>query len=200
MEPFNVYKGKAAVMDRMDVDTDQIIPKQFLKRVERSGFGKFLFYDWRFQNDGSKNLDFELNFPENEGAGILIAGRNFGCGSSREHAPWALKDYGFNVIIAPSFADIFYNNCIKNGILPVFLEQSDVYRMMEESKNGSEWSVNLPDQTVSNGKDFKADFQIDSYWKDMLINGWDEIDITLTYGKAIEDYEQKNVRLTADYE
>lgn len=191
MEPIDVLKGKAAVLDRMNVDTDQIIPKQFLKRVERSGFGQFLFYDWRFQSDGSKNPEFELNQPENEGASILIAGRNFGCGSSREHAPWALKDFGFKAVIAPSFADIFYNNCIKNGILPVSLEESAVYQIMDETKKGSEWKINLPEQTVLNKNGFEANFEMDSYWKSMLVNGWDEIDITLAYAKAIDEYEQK---------
>src|ERR1700722_9907248 len=127
MNPFRTHRGRVAPLDRVNVDTDQIIPKQFLKRIERTGFGQFLFYDWRFADDGkTPNPDFELNKPAAAGASVLVARRNFGCGSSREHAPWALDDYGFRVIIAPSFADIFYNNCFKNGMLPIVLSESDV--------------------------------------------------------------------------
>src|SRR5687767_8144455 len=126
MEPFTTHTGLVAAMDRANVDTDQIIPKQFLKRIERTGFGQFLFFDWRFHDDGSPNLQFELNQPRFAGASVLLARRNFGCGSSREHAPWSLADYGFRVVIAPSFADIFYNNCFKNGMLPVRLDDASV--------------------------------------------------------------------------
>ncbi|HKS40343.1 MAG TPA: 3-isopropylmalate dehydratase small subunit, partial [Blastocatellia bacterium] len=131
MESFTRHTGLVATMDRVNVDTDQIIPKQFLKRIERSGFGQFLFYDWRFNEDGSLNTDFELNQPGVKGASILVARANFGCGSSREHAPWALHDYGFRSIIAPSFADIFYNNCFKNGMLPVQLSEAQVERIFQ---------------------------------------------------------------------
>ena len=126
MQPFKTHAGLVVPMDRANVDTDQIIPKQFLKRIERTGFGKYLFFDWRFHDDGTENPDFELNRPEYRGASILLARRNFGCGSSREHAPWALADYGIRVLIAPSFADIFYNNCFKNGMLPIRLDDADV--------------------------------------------------------------------------
>ena len=149
MEPIVKHVGKIATMNRVNVDTDQIIPKQFLKRVERSGFGQFLFYDWRFNKDGSPNPDFELNKPHAQGATILVAGANFGCGSSRGHAPWALLDYGFKIIISPSFADIFYNNCVKNGMLPIRLEQEKVDELMEKGANDAyELEVDLPEQTI----------------------------------------------------
>ena len=146
MEPFVRLTGRAAPLDRVNVDTDQIIPKQFLKRIERTGFGPFLFFDWRYLEDGrTPNPDFELNAPEHQGATILIAGKNFGCGSSREHAPWALLDYGFRALIAPAFADIFYNNCFKNGILPVTLPEETVQALLEKAKSvpGYELTVDL---------------------------------------------------------
>lgn len=191
MEPFVSFAGKAAVLDRVNVDTDQIIPKQFLKRVERTGFGKFLFYDWRFQRDGSENPSFELNQPENKEASLLIAEKNFGCGSSREHAPWALADYGFKVIIAPSFADIFYNNCLKNGILPIVLEEDEVRDLMAESHKGRrELHVDLQNQTITGESGSVIRFNVDPYWKDMLLNGKDEIDVTLDEEQKITAYEQ----------
>ncbi|UOE93350.1 3-isopropylmalate dehydratase small subunit [Alkalihalobacillus sp. LMS39] len=190
MEPIVVHTGKAAAMNRVNVDTDQIIPKQFLKRVERTGFGQFLFFDWRFNDDGSDNPEFELNQPQNEGVTILVAGHNFGCGSSREHAPWALKDYGFQVIIAPSFADIFYNNCVKNGILPIRLDENKVNELLENANAaGYELTVDLPKQKITDTISFEADFDIDPYWKEMLINGWDEIGLTLRYEDKIKEYE-----------
>jgi len=134
MKPFRKHTGKAATLDRANVDTDQIIPKQFLKRIQRTGFGQFLFFDWRFHDDGSKNPDFELNHPKHEGATVLLARHNFGCGSSREHAPWALEDFGFRVIIAPSFADIFYNNCFKNGMLPLRLAEAEVDELFRRAR------------------------------------------------------------------
>src|SRR5438128_10860760 len=151
MQPFHVHTGLVATLDRVNVDTDQIIPKQFLKRIERSGFGQFLFYDWRFNTDGSINAEFELNEPRFAGASILLARANFGCGSSREHAPWALLDYGFRAIIAPSFADIFFNNCFKNGILPIVLPEETVNFLMEKAKQspGCRLTVDLAGQTVS---------------------------------------------------
>src|SRR5690554_2815394 len=150
MEPFVRETGLVAPLDRVNVDTDQIIPKQFLKRIERTGFGEFLFYDWRYKAPGKLNEDFELNRPENQGATILVTGDNFGCGSSREHAPWALLDYGFRVIIAPSFADIFYNNCMKNGILPIVLPEAQVDRLFSEvaAFPGFRLVVDLPEQVV----------------------------------------------------
>lgn len=192
MEPITVYTGKVAPLDRVNVDTDQIIPKQFLKRIERSGFGEFLFYDWRYKAPGKLNEEFELNKPENQGTTILVAGDNFGCGSSREHAPWALLDYGFRVIIAPSFADIFYNNCMKNGILPVRLEDDKVKQLMEKATDEDyELTVNLQDQTVTDSTGYHETFEIDPYWKEMLLNGWDEIAVTLRYEDAITTYENR---------
>lgn len=191
MEPIVKHVGKIATMDRVNVDTDQIIPKQFLKRVERTGFGQFLFYDWRFNKDGSLNPDFELNQPHAQGATILVAGANFGCGSSREHAPWALYDYGFKVVISSSFADIFYNNCVKNGLLPVRLEQEKVDELLQKGANEEyELEVDLENQTLT-GEGFSATFDIDPYWKEMLLNGWDEISLTLSYEDKIKAYEEK---------
>ncbi|HHW37631.1 MAG TPA: 3-isopropylmalate dehydratase small subunit [Bacillales bacterium] len=191
MEPIVIHTGKVAGLDRVNVDTDQIIPKQFLKRIERTGFGKFLFNDWRYNNDGTENESFELNRPENKGASILVAGQNFGCGSSREHAPWALNDYGFQVVIAPSFADIFYNNCLKNGMLPVRLEEPIVKDLLGKSNAADfELTVDLENQVIIDG-DHKYKFDIDPYWKEMLMNGWDEIDVTFKYDEAIASYEAK---------
>lgn len=191
MPGFNTFTGKAAVLDRENVDTDQIIPKQFLKRVERSGFGQYLFFDWRFNRDGSPNSDFELNQEEASGAEILLAGANFGCGSSREHAPWALKDYGFKVIIAPDFADIFYNNSLKNGILVITLPRAELDLLKEKAAHGENaLTVSLDDQEILLGSDVVAKFEFDSYWKEMLQNGWDEISLTLQYEDAISKYER----------
>ncbi|RSK28053.1 3-isopropylmalate dehydratase small subunit [Bacillus sp. HMF5848] len=190
MQPFRKYKGKVAGLDRVNVDTDQIIPKQFLKRIERTGFGQFLFYDWRYKQEDVINEDFELNRPENAGSSILIANDNFGCGSSREHAPWALYDYGFKVVIAPSFADIFYSNCLKNGLLPIRLSKEAVNELLEKAKNADyELVVDLPQQTVQDEQGFSCTFEIDNYWKGMLVNGWDEIDVTLKYDAFINEYE-----------
>lgn len=191
MEPIVNHTGIVATMDRVNVDTDQIIPKQFLKRVERTGFGQFLFFDWRFLANGEPDPNFELNQPHTKGASILVAGHNFGCGSSREHAPWALSDFGFRVIIAPSFADIFYNNCVKNGMLPISLEEEKVSQLLQKGANSQlELSVNLREQKVS-GEGFEATFAIDPYWKEMLLNGWDEIGLTLNYDAEITAYEAK---------
>nr|WP_309099739.1 3-isopropylmalate dehydratase small subunit [Fredinandcohnia onubensis] len=192
MEPFITHQGKVAGMDRNNVDTDQIIPKQFLKSIERTGFGKYAFFDWRFEADGSPNPDFELNRKENEGATILVVNENFGCGSSREHAPWALQDYGFKAILAPSFADIFYNNCLKNGILPIVLEKSVIEYLLKESSSADyQCTISLEEQTIVDSKGFKTEFTIDAYWKEMLVNGWDEIDKTLSYEQQIKEYEVK---------
>src|SRR5438105_4276171 len=158
MNPFRIHMGLVAVLDRQNVDTDQIIPKQFLKRVERTGFGEFLFYDWRFSSDGHPDPSFPLNEPRYSGASILIAGKNFGCGSSREHAPWALADYGFRAIIAPSFADIFRNNCMKNGLLPVVLSDAEVVRLMDQAiaRDGYEITVDLEARLVTDDEGFSA--------------------------------------------
>ncbi|MGL4521207.1 MAG: 3-isopropylmalate dehydratase small subunit [Bacilli bacterium] len=192
MSGFTVHTGKVARMNRVNVDTDQIIPKQFLKRIERTGFGQFLFFDWRFLDDGSPNPDFELNEPGREGVSILVAGENFGCGSSREHAPWSLLDYGFRVVIAPSFADIFYNNCFKNGMIPIALPSDQVELLLERSKDVSyELTINLVDGIVSDNQDFEAPFTVQPYWRELLINGWDEIDLTLQLENHITVYENK---------
>ncbi|MFY0782425.1 3-isopropylmalate dehydratase small subunit [Peribacillus simplex] len=195
MEPITIYKGRAAVLDRKNVDTDQIIPKQFLKRIERNGFGEFLFYNWRFDENGKERPEFELNQPHNQKASILIAGENFGCGSSREHAPWSLKDYGFDIIIAPSYADIFKSNCMKNGMVPIALTQAEVKYLMERvAAPDYELTIDLPNQTLKDGQGFETSFEIHPYWKEMLIKGWDEISITLQYDKKISAYEsQKKV-------
>jgi 3-isopropylmalate/(R)-2-methylmalate dehydratase small subunit len=192
MEPIIVHEGNTAVLPRVNVDTDQIIPKQFLKRVERTGFGQFLFFDWRFLADGTPDPSFELNKPEAEEASVLLADHNFGCGSSREHAPWALQDYGFRVIIAPSFADIFYNNCFKNGILTIRLPEKQVYELMDNGKEEYyKLKVDLEQQTIQDSKGFEAGFEIDPYWKEMLLKGWDEISLTLQYADHIDAYEKQ---------
>ncbi|MGN7309941.1 3-isopropylmalate dehydratase small subunit [Alkalicoccobacillus gibsonii] len=190
MEPLTIHTGQTAALNRVNVDTDQIIPKQFLKRVERTGFGQFLFFDWRFLSDGSDNPEFALNKPEAAGASVLIAGNNFGCGSSREHAPWALNDYGFKIIIAPSFADIFYNNCVKNGMLPIRLTEQEVNDLLAKAENDLySLTIDLEEQTVK-GEGFEASFQIDPYWKKMLLNGWDEIGLTLLHEEKIKAFEE----------
>jgi 3-isopropylmalate/(R)-2-methylmalate dehydratase small subunit len=187
-----------APLHRANVDTDQIIPKQFLKRIERSGFGAFLFYDWRYRSDGTVDPDFELNQSDTAGASILLAGANFGCGSSREHAPWALADYGFRVIIAPSFADIFYMNCCQNGLLPVALaedEVSELFRRRASSRN-YELTIDLEKQSVRDELGFRAGFHIDEYRRQMLLRGLDEIGRTLVEEPAIAAYERR--RATQD--
>ncbi|MGG0736544.1 3-isopropylmalate dehydratase small subunit [Niallia taxi] len=190
MGGFKKLAGKAVAMDRVNVDTDQIIPKQFLKRIEKTGFGRFAFYDWRYKENGELNPEFELNFPENQGANILIANKNFGCGSSREHAPWALNDYGFQAVIAPSFADIFYQNCLKNGMLPIVLEASDVEYLLKAAKvQPYKLHINLEEEKVEDESSFSVNFTIHPYWKKMLVNGWDEIQITLQYADSIQEYE-----------
>ena len=192
MLPFVRLQGVAAPLDRVNVDTDQIIPKQFLKRIERSGFGRFLFYDWRYLDDGvTVNPEFELNAPELNGAVILVAGKNFGCGSSREHAPWALLDYGFRAIIAPSYADIFYNNCFKNGILPVILPENLVNHILERLRRepGSTLKVDLESQTVGDSSGSNYDFSIDPFRKHCLLNGRDDIGLSLTQCSKISEFE-----------
>jgi 3-isopropylmalate/(R)-2-methylmalate dehydratase small subunit len=192
MVPFVSETGVAAPLDRVNVDTDQIIPKQFLKRIERTGFGRFLFFDWRFLSDGkTANPDFELNLPEYAGASILVAGKNFGCGSSREHAPWALLDYGFRAIIAPSFADIFHNNCYQNGILPVVLPEETVNTLLKRAIEapGYRLTVDLEAQTVSDTAGFVADFTVDAFRRHCLLNGLDDIGLTLVHENRIAKYE-----------
>jgi 3-isopropylmalate/(R)-2-methylmalate dehydratase small subunit len=193
VNPFRTHTGRAAVLDRPNVDTDQIIPKQFLKRVERTGFGEFLFYDWRFLPDGQPDNSFPLNEPRCRGASILIAGKNFGCGSSREHAPWALADYGFRAIIAPSFADIFANNCMKNGLLPVVLTDAEVSELMRRAREieGYQITADLEKKTVSDPHGFSAAFQIADFQRYCLLEGLDDIGLTLQHETEIATYENK---------
>ncbi len=192
MEPFRTHTGIVAPINRANIDTDAIIPKQFLKRVERSGFGQFLFYDWRFTPDGAVNPDFILAKEPYSRATVLVAGQNFGCGSSREHAPWALLDYGFRAVIAPSFADIFFNNCFKNGILPVVLPDDQVRALLQksEAQPGHEVTIDLERQVVIQDGGAEWPFAVDAYRKHCLLNGLDDIGVTLQHAGAIADYEQ----------
>lgn len=194
MQPFVKHRGLVAPMDRANVDTDQIIPKQFLKRIERTGFGQFLFFDWRFHDDGSPNADFELNRPELEGASILLARRNFGSGSSREHAPWALEDYGFRVVIAPSFADIFYNNCFKNGMLPIRLAEQQVEELFQRAGKhaGYQLEVDLQSQTIKDDHGLELSFEVEPFRRHCLLNGLDDIGLTLAHEDKIAEYERKH--------
>ncbi|WP_053365204.1 3-isopropylmalate dehydratase small subunit [Bacillus sp. FJAT-27245] len=191
MEPITIHTGLVFPLDRSNVDTDQIIPKQFLKRIERQGFGQFLFYNWRFDQSGKPIEEFPLHDKKYEGASILLAGDNFGCGSSREHAPWALLDYGFKIIIAPSYADIFKNNCVKNGILAIEMPYEQVQQLMEKAEAESySLTVDLSAQTVQDGEGFSYHFDIGEYSKEMLYNGLDEIGITLLYEEKISQFER----------
>jgi 3-isopropylmalate/(R)-2-methylmalate dehydratase small subunit len=196
MEPFTTHRGPVAAHDRANVDTDQIIPKQFLKRIERTGFGQFLFFDWRFLPDGSPDPAFELNRPEARGASILLARKNFGCGSSREHAPWALADYGFRAVIAPTFADIFFNNCFQNGMVPVRLSEEDVaelFRRAAAAASGGKpyvLAVDLRDCTVRDDAGFVRSFQVDPFRRQCLLEGLDDIGLTLGHADAITAWEK----------
>jgi 3-isopropylmalate/(R)-2-methylmalate dehydratase small subunit len=192
MDRFTSHTGKVTPLDRVDVDTDQIIPKQFLKRVERTGYGQFLFYDWCLGKDGSPDPDFTLNRPEFEGGSVLVAGRNFGCGSSREHAPWALLDYGFRAIISSSFADIFKSNCYQNGLLPVELGGAEVAHIMTAARagDGYEVTVDLEAQEVRDGSGWTAGFSIDPFRRHCLMNGLDDIGVTLGLEAEIKAFEE----------
>ena len=193
MQPFTVHTGPVAALDRANVDTDQIIPKQFLKRIERTGFGEFLFFDWRRLPDGSPNPEFELNQPQNAEASILLARRNFGCGSSREHAPWALDDYGFRVILAPSFADIFYNNCFKNGMLPIVLDDAtidDLFRRATAER--LILTVDLVAQRITAPGGLTIPFEVDPFRRHCLLNGLDDIGLTLEHEEKISAYEREH--------
>ena len=199
MQSFTLHSGVVVAMDRANVDTDQIIPKQFLKRIERTGFGQFLFNDWRFLEDGTLNPQFELNCPEAEGATVLLARRNFGCGSSREHAPWALADYGFRCIIAPTFADIFYSNCFSNGILPIRLSEKDVeelFGLVEAATNGTagkcELRIDLNACTLSDGDGFQRQFEVEPFLRRMLLEGLDNISLSLHHTDQISAWEKAN--------
>lgn len=191
MNPFVTLTGIAAPLNRVNVDTDAIIPKQFLKRIERSGFGQFLFYEWRFSPDGTPIDSFVLNQPAYAGSTILLARNNFGCGSSREHAPWALLDYGFRAIIAPSFADIFYNNCFKNGILPVRLTEDQVEELFKRTEQYPSYqlTIDLQRQTVTDAHGLSYSFEVDEYRRYCLLNGLDDIGITLQLEDKISAFE-----------
>jgi 3-isopropylmalate/(R)-2-methylmalate dehydratase small subunit len=194
MEPFKKLNGMVAPLDLNNVDTDQIIPKQFLKRIERTGFGQFLFFDWRFNADKSLNPGFEMNGGRYRGATILVTRANFGCGSSREHAPWALLDYGFRCIVAPSFADIFYNNCFKNGILPVRLDEQKVEILFQKVRQtpGFRLTVDLEDKKITSEDGLNFSIEVDDYRRYCLLNGLDDIGLTLQFQEKIKDYEAKN--------
>jgi 3-isopropylmalate/(R)-2-methylmalate dehydratase small subunit len=191
MQPFTKHTGLVAPMDRSNVDTDQIIPKQFLKRIERTGFGQFLFFDWRFLDDGSDNPGFELNRPEYAGASILLTRRNFGCGSSREHAPWALEDYGFRVILAPSFADIFFNNCFKNGMLPIRLDEAVIDDLFGRAAAhpGYRLTVDLENRKITDEFGLSLVFEVDDFRRHCLLGGLDDIGLTLQSEGKITEYE-----------
>src|ERR1700716_1154337 len=198
MQPFRKHTGVVVPLDKVNVDTDQIIPKQFLKRIERTGFGEFLFYDWRFSADGrergKKTGNFVLDAPRYAKASILVAGKNFGCGSSREHAVWALADFGFRVVIAPSFGDIFANNSLKNGVLTVGLNEEQVAEITRRSKeiDNYELTVDLETLRVEDRRGFAATFAMDEFSRHCLLNGLDDIDLTLQHEAAIAVYEAKH--------
>jgi 3-isopropylmalate/(R)-2-methylmalate dehydratase small subunit len=192
MRPFTRHAGLVLPLDRANVDTDQIIPKQFLKRIERTGFGQFLFFDWRFRDDGSVNPEFILNAPQYAGASVLLARRNFGCGSSREHAPWALEDYGFRALIAPSFADIFFNNCFKNGILPIVLADAEINDLFARTieHRGYRLTVDLENLALSDDFGLSAPFEVDDFRRQCLLEGLDDIALTLKHEGEIAQYEK----------
>ena len=191
MAAFTQHRGLVVAMDRANVDTDQVIPKQFLKRIERTGFGQFLFFDWRFLADGSPNPEFELNQPAAEGGSVLLAKDNFGCGSSREHAVWALADYGFRSVLAPSFADIFFNNCFKNGLLPVVLEQTVIDQLFVNAATGGyQLTVDLEACQVRDDDGLERDFPVDVFRRRCLLEGLDDIALTLQHEDRISAFEQ----------
>ena len=195
MQPFTTHTGIVAALDRANVDTDQIIPKQFLKRIERTGFGQFLFCDWRFLADGGLNPEFELNQPAAAGASVLLARRNFGCGSSREHAPWALADYGFRAVIAPTFADIFFNNCFQNGMVPIRLDEADVEELFKRAAAaaaaGGQYrlTVDLKACTVSDDAGFSRSFTVDPFRRQCLLEGLDDIALSLRHTDEVAAWE-----------
>ncbi len=193
MQPFTKHTGLVAPMDRANVDTDQIIPKQFLKRIERTGFGQFLFFDWRFKDDGSDNPEFELNRPELREASVLLARRNFGCGSSREHAPWSLDDYGFRVIIAPSFADIFYNNCFKNGMLPIVLPETVVEDLFQRAAMhpGYKLTADLEACKLTDEFGLSLPFEVEAFRRHCLLEGLDDIGLSLKHIDKIAEFEKQ---------
>lgn len=194
MKPFTVHRGRVAPLDRVNVDTDQIIPKQFLKRIEKTGFGQFVFYDWRFDAEGKKNPDFVLHEPRYEGASILVAGKNFGCGSSREHAVWALADFGFRAVISSSFADIFSNNSSKNGFLTVRLTEDEVATVMRRAHDIDNYAVTIDLEAceVRDDEGFRAKFPVNDFVRHCLLNGLDDIALTLQHEGEITAYEAKH--------
>lgn len=199
MNPFHTHRGLVAPLDRVNVDTDQIIPKQFLKRIERTGFGQFLFYDWRLSADGKKNAGFVLDEPRYAGASILVAGKNFGCGSSREHAVWALADFGFRAVISSSFADIFSNNSTKNGFLTVLLKEDEAAELMRRAQqvNDYQLTVDLEQCEVHDEQGFRAKFPVDEFVRHCLLNGLDDIGLTLQHEAEIGAYEARHPAPTA---
>jgi 3-isopropylmalate/(R)-2-methylmalate dehydratase small subunit len=192
MQPFTKHTGLVAPLDRVNVDTDQIVPKQFLKWVTREGYGRVLFYDWRYLEGEKSNPEFVLNKPRYQGASVLLTRANFGCGSSREHAPWAILQYGFRAIIAPSYADIFYNNCFKNGLLPVTLPDADVDELFRRTENnvGYRLTVDLANQALTDDLGLKLFFQIDPFRRECLMKGWDDIGLSLRFQDRIAAYEK----------
>jgi 3-isopropylmalate/(R)-2-methylmalate dehydratase small subunit len=195
MQPFTTHLGVVQPIDRVNVDTDQMVPKQFLKALTRQGFGRILFYDWRYLQPGERpNPEFVLNFPRYKGASVLLARTNFGCGSSREHAPWAIGDYGFRVIIAPSYADIFYNNCFKNGILPAILKEDEVEELFQrtEKQEGYSLFVDLPEQTITDTHGLIYRFEIAPSRKEVLLQGLDDIGTSLQHVEKIAAHEDKH--------
>jgi 3-isopropylmalate/(R)-2-methylmalate dehydratase small subunit len=195
MKPFKKHCGLVAPLDRVNVDTDQIVPKQFIKWLTRQGYGRVLFYDWRYLGDGeTPNPAFVLNAPRYKGASVLVARANFGCGSSREHAPWAILDYGFHALLAPSYADIFYNNCFKNGILPVTLSDAQIDEIFRRvaATEGYRLTVDLETQTVTDDSGLRFEFRVDPFRRECLLNGWDDIGLTLRLAERIADYEKSH--------
>jgi len=194
MQPFSKHTGMVMPLDRVNVDTDQMVPKQFLKALTREGFGRILFYDWRYLAGEKPNPEFVLNFPRYKGASVLLTRANFGCGSSREHAPWGVKDYGFRVILSPSYADIFYNNCFKNGILPATLAEAEIEELFKRTENeeGYSLTVDLPNQTVSDNRGSTYKFEIAPSRKEVLLKGLDDIATSLQHAEKIDTYEKAN--------
>ncbi len=203
MKPFITHSGLVLPLDKVNVDTDQMVPKQFLKALTREGFGRILFYDWRYTQPGEKlNPDFILNWPQYTGASVLLTRANFGCGSSREHAPWAIGDYGFRVILAPSYADIFYNNCFKNGILPAELTEAQIDELFRraEREKGYTLSVDLPNQTVNDNYGLVYKFEIVPSRKEVLLKGLDDIGTTMQHISSIDDYEKSHAAAATMFE
>lgn len=202
MQPFITHTGLVMPLDRVNVDTDQMVPKQFLKALTREGFGRILFYDWRYFPGEKPNPDFVLNFPRYKGASVLLTRANFGCGSSREHAPWGVKDYGFRAIIAPSYADIFYNNCFKNGILPAILTEAEVEELFQrtEQEEGYSLAIDLSKQTLSDNHGLVFKFEIAPARKEVLLKGLDDIGQTMQHANAIDAYEKAHAATATMYE